>query len=108
MLYMTHYEDKHGTHHISFKYLDDNKNKTFSKEKLFGEYGDNGFVQGTDITDLMACGPTKEAAIKNAGEIIDYLIDELNAIKKLYNWGTYEDEMVEVDGLGNVIKEGSK
>lgn len=99
MLYMTHYEDKNKEHSIGFKYLDSNKNLAFA----FPTHSfKNGFVNGTDITSLTSRGATKEEAINNIGEMLDYLIRELNAIRNNYDNGLYEDNIVEVDCCDNV------
>ncbi len=57
-----------------------------------------------DITQCAAYGDTKEEALRNLEEIIYHLLDEYEAIEKLYCAGFYEDDLREVDCFGKLLK----
>lgn len=101
MLYLTHHDDKKGTyqsHTIGFKYIKDGKIEVPVHVNSFG-----ASIAGTDITTLNSYGATKDESLKGVGNLLDWLLDEITALKTLYDNGYYIDNMIELDDEGQPI-----
>ncbi len=93
MLELTHYNDgkrKHQSHEIRF---------SDQLEKIFN----NGSISGHDLGSIVGYGETKEEAIENFQEILNWYFREIAAIKDLWDSGFYERNIVEVDYKGDPI-----
>ena len=94
MLYLTHNDDckcKNQSHTIRFI----NKESDDKNKYIYPEYS---------ILDITGYGATKDEALHDFEEKLYYLFNEYNAIKNLWECGVYDD-LIEIDGLGNVIGE---
>ena len=58
-----------------------------------------------DLTNIYAYGETKEEAVKNFKEELEYYFRELHALEKmLYETDALDNDIIEVDCLGRKIK----
>lgn len=58
-----------------------------------------------DITNIRGYGETKEEAIQNLKNELQYYFDELHALEKmLYETDVFDNDIVEVDCLGRKIQ----
>ena len=58
-----------------------------------------------DLTNIYAYGETKEEAVKNLKEELEYYFRELHALEKmLYETDALDNDIIEVDCLGRKIK----
>ena len=94
MLKLTHYDDK--------------KEKWQSHEIRFSDESDwkifeNGSISGHELNSIVGYGKTKEEAIKNFQEVLNWYFREIEAIKDLWDSGFYERSIVEVDYKGDPI-----
>lgn len=68
---------------------------------LFNDVND---YPGFDITNIYGHGETKEEAIGNLKEKLEYCFNELHALEKmLYETDVFDNDIVEVDCLGRKI-----
>ena len=101
MIQMTHHDDgkkKCQSHTIGFRDIE-NTASEYAKTTVF----ENAFICGHDITTIEAYGETQEEAIKNLEPVMDWLFEEFEAIRKLYESGLYEQDIQEVDCFGKPI-----
>ena len=58
-----------------------------------------------DLTNIYSHGETKEEAVKNLKEELEYYFRELHALEKmLYETDALDNDIIEVDCLGRKIK----
>ena len=106
MLYLTHHDDKkekYQSHTIRFEYIENNQ---VVPPDRYNDYGT--VILGTSVDSITSYGATKEDALKGVGEMLDWLVKEVTAIRDLYNSGVYQQNIIEVDCSGEPISEDEK
>lgn len=93
---------------IKLAHYDDGKKKSQSHEVAVGEfpfYDVEHDVSTHNIFELIGYGETKEEALDDFKKKFSYVMDEWRAFEKmLFETDVIEDEMIEVDCLGNEIE----
>lgn len=82
---------------------DDGKEK-YQSHKCY-LFNDVDEYHNFDLTSIYGYGETKEEAVKNLKEELEYYFRELHALEKmLYETDVLDNDIVEVDCLGRKIK----
>ena len=103
MLVLVHEDDGKGkdqSHSIRFEYIDEDGKADFPEY-----YSKNGqaVITGANIEGICSYGKTKDEAVENIGELLDWLVDEVTAIRDLYDKGVYQNNIKEVDWSGKLL-----
>lgn len=87
---------------IKIAHHDDGKEKCQSHRcNLFN---DSDEYHNFDLTDIYGYGETKEEAIENLKQELDYYFREIHALEKmLYETNVLDKDVVEVDCMGRKI-----
>ena len=81
---------------------DDGKEK-YQSHKCY-LFNDVDKYHNFDLTSIYGYGETKEEAVKNLKEELEYYFNELHALEKmLYETDVLDNDIVEVDCLGRKI-----
>ena len=61
------------------------------------------FIIGANVEGIWSYGKTKDEAVENIGELLDWLVDEVTAIRDLYDKGVYQNNIKEVTWSGKLL-----
>ncbi len=88
---------------MKIAHYDDGK-ENFQSHKCY-LFNDVDGYYNFDLTNIYAYGETKEEAVKNLKEELEYYFRELHALEKmLYETDALDNDIIEVDCLGRKIK----